>query len=438
MNLFYKLETDRKIRENKVLKIYEGEPSASGIKLPSFPGKTFNAFKIPLEVLIFNHLNDRFASRRREYISINGKDLSADDIESQNEIMDFIWDSNFKRNQDTLSDILKNGQQKYGVITRDGRIIDGNRRVRILKEIYFSPDGTFKNIDKEKFKYFEAVILPYDIDENELQLLETKLQMGEDEKVDYNPTEKYLKIDKLKSMGLGYRDIAGMISSVKTEKKAIEMHQTYKLMCEYLKFIGEEEKFSLIDKMEDHFLHLSSILNYYESGTYDVSWNPDDNDILELKTIAFNYIRTGYEGKDFRFLMGGQRNQKGIFSNKQVWDKFKEKHNKYTDDLESKIKSKSQKKEFLSIEEKESFFKSKAKKVYEGHLKSGKEALENKSRSNEPKRLAEEALDKIDSIDEDFFISNFDKTTYKLLQDIDRRIKKILDRVIQDVYKKSE
>ena len=30
--------------------------------------------------------------------------------------------------------------------------------------------------------FFEAVILPDDIDDRQLQLLETKLQMGEDEK----------------------------------------------------------------------------------------------------------------------------------------------------------------------------------------------------------------------------------------------------------------
>lgn len=437
MDLVYKLETNRTIRENKILKIYEGEPVASGIKLPSFSGKTFNVYRIPLELLMFNHLNDRFASRRREYISETGKDLAADDLESQNVIMDFIWDSNIKRNQETLNDILKNKQQKFGVVTRDGRIIDGNRRVRILKQIYYSPEGTFKNIDKENFKHFEAVVLPYDIDDYELQLLETKLQMGEDEKVDYNATEKYLKIDKLNSIGLGYSDIAGLISSVKTEKQAIEMHRIYKLMCEYLKYIGEEERFSLIDKMEDHFINLSKILNYYDKGTYNVTWNPDDSDILELKTIAFNYIRSGYEGKDFRNLMGGQRDNKGVFSNNQVWEKFKDKHNRFIDDLESQIKSKEHKNEFSSIEEKESFFKSKAKKVFEGHLKSGKEALDNKSRSNEPKRLAEEALDKIDSIDDDFFIQNFDKSTYKLLQDLDKRVKQILDRVIQDVYKKS-
>ena len=438
MDFDFKLELDKSIRENKILKIQEGNPIASGAKLPINVGKTFDIYRVPLDLLLFNHLNDRFASRRREFISETGSDLKADDLESQKVIMDFIWESNPKRNEETLKDILKNKQQKYGVITRDGRIIDGNRRVRILKQIYNSKEGTYPNVDKENFKYFETIILPDDIDDKDIQLLETRLQMGEDEKVDYNAIEKYLKIDKLKTLGMEYEDIAGLISSVKSGKNAEEMHGIYKLMCEYLKYIGEEERFSLIDKMEDHFIKLYKTLSYYEKGTYNVSWNPDDNDILDLKTVAFNYIRVGYEGKDFRNIMGGQRDNKGVFSNRSVWQRFKERHDKFVDDLERKVKSKENKKEFNNAEERESFYKEKAKGPFSGYLKQAKEALDNKAASNEPKRLAEEALDKLDSIDIDFFINNFDKSAYKSLQEIEKKIETIKDRVLRDVFNKQK
>ena len=112
MNIDIIIEADKSVRENRILKIHEGEPIASGVKLPINTEKSFNVYKIPLELLMFNHLNDRFASRRREYISETGKDLTSDDVESQKVIMNFIWESNEKRNQDTLNDILKNKQQK--------------------------------------------------------------------------------------------------------------------------------------------------------------------------------------------------------------------------------------------------------------------------------------------------------------------------------------
>src|SRR5690606_5940343 len=127
-------------------------------------------------------------------------------------------------NEETLNNILKNKQQKFGVITNDGRVIDGNRRVAILKKIYYSEEGTYKNINRDNFKYFEAVILSDDIDDEEIQILETKLQMGEDEKVDYNPIEKYIKIDKLYRLNKDYKEIASLINSIKNEKEAEEMH----------------------------------------------------------------------------------------------------------------------------------------------------------------------------------------------------------------------
>ena len=43
--------------------------------------------------------------------------------------------------------------------------------------------------------YFKAVVLDVTLEENPLEIekLETSFQMGEDEKLGYNPTEKYLK-----------------------------------------------------------------------------------------------------------------------------------------------------------------------------------------------------------------------------------------------------
>lgn len=429
---------NRQLRQNKIIEIVERQkPIALVEKIGGLKGKDFKVYEIPLECLVFNHLNDRFASRRREYISENKKDLSADNVESQNVISDFIWKSNIRRNKETLEDILVNKQQEYGVITQDGRIIDGNRRARILQEIYYSDEGTYKNISKDDFKYFKAIILDGNIDDKEIQLLETTLQMGVDEKVDYNAIEKYLKVNKLKNeVGLSYKEIAARIKSIKNEKEAANMDYIYNLMCEYLVYIDAPEKFSLVEKMEDHFIKLASTLNYYEVGKYDVGWNPDDNDIEELKAIAFNYIRAGYEGKHFRNLMGGQRDQSGVFSNADVWEKFKNKHNGLIDDVEKQIRSKTTKNEFKSIEERESFYVKKVKETIKGHLDGGIEALNNKKNSNRPRQLSEEALAKLDSIDMNFFVTNYDDTTYRIFNELSTKINEMKERVIRDVFNK--
>lgn len=427
-----------KSRENKIIEISQTkQPVQSGIRLPIRPQKTFNVFQIPLHLLIYNYLNDRFASSRVEYESTNpGKTLS-DDEESQNIIEGFIWDSNPERNRTTLKDILKNKQQRYGVVTKDGRVIDGNRRLRILREIFYSSEGTFPNINKANFQFFEAIILPEDIDDKEIQLLETQLQMGEDEKLEYGAIEKYLKVNKLRdNLGLDYKEIAAQIQQIKNDKDAIRIHETYKLMEEYLILIDAPNKFSLIKKSEDLFLQLRSILSNYKKGSYIVEWNPEDIDITKLKMVCFDYIRANYEGKDFRNLMGGPKDKRGIFSHKDIWDKFLEKHQLRLSEIEKEIRLKSQTNDFKDVQKRESYYKEKAYKSFEQNLGNAKEAIKNKFKSKESSRLFEEALSKIDSVDVGYFIKNFDKNAYNILNEILQKANEIKERVTKDVFKK--
>lgn len=431
---------DTNLRENKILEISQiKEPVQSGIRLPIRPQKPFNVYQIPLDLLIYNYLNDRFASSRVEFETTNpGKNLS-DDEESQKTIAGFIWDSNPERNRITLKDILKNKQQKYGVITKDGRVIDGNRRLRILREIFHSPEGTFPNINKANFQFFEAIILPEDIDDKEIQLLETQLQMGEDEKLEYGAIEKYLKVNKLKQeLGLNYKDIASQIQQIKNEQDAIKIHETYKLMEEYLVSIDAPNKFSLIKKSEDLFLQLRNILNNYAKGSYIVNWNPEETDITQLKIVCFDYIRANYEGKDFRNIMGGPKDRKGVFSNKDIWDKFLDKHQSKVNEIEKEVKFNNHSNKFKDIQQRESYFKEKTYPFFEQNLGNAKEALKNRFKSKESTRLFEEALSKIDSVDVDYLIDNFDKNAYEVLNEILQEAIQIKERILKDVFKKNK
>lgn len=55
--------------------------------------------------------------------------------------------------------------------------------------------------EKDRCKFFKAVILPESATKKDILQLETSFQMGEDEKVDYNPIEKYLKCKDLEDAG---------------------------------------------------------------------------------------------------------------------------------------------------------------------------------------------------------------------------------------------
>lgn len=430
---------DSKIRANKIMEITEnGIPTQAGVKLPIKFEKPLNVYKIPLNLTVYNHLNDRFASKRREYFKNTGKELNIDTEESLELIGSFIWDSNDVRNLATLNDILKNKQQRFGIITSDGRIIDGNRRARILREIYYSNVSQYPHNNKDDFAYFEAVVLPYEIDDVEIQRLETLIQMGEDEKVDYDAIEKYLKVDKLFNLGYKYDYISTIIKSLKdSEKEALNTHNVYKLMCLYLDYIDASDNFSLISKSEDLFLKLQAVLKSYPDN-YITDWNPDEEDINQLKIVAFNHIRANYEGKDFRNLIGGPRDMSGIFAHKEIWQKFLKKHTPLIENVEKELNALEKKGNLKDLKQREEFFIKKTKPTLENNMTLGKEALNNKKRSGEITDLITEALDKLNAVNMNKFVTDFKQEAYKALENLIYKAEQMKEIIIKDVYKKAK
>lgn len=152
-------------------------------------------YLIPVEHLIFNQYNGRIGTFVKQYEKLHGP-INASLPEGEKIIIDFLWDSKESRNKETLIDLEKKGQIEYGIVTKDGVIVDGNRRCMLLKKI------AEKNHTSPT--YFKAVILDETIESNpkEIRKLETTFQMGVDAKVDYNPIEKYLKCRELTNDGL--------------------------------------------------------------------------------------------------------------------------------------------------------------------------------------------------------------------------------------------
>ena len=111
-------------------------PIKTGITLPIRKGDTFKVWRIPLALLIPNVFNDRITWKIREYEAENDRALdmeSDDDIEL---LYSMIMQEHPADNEKTKADLAKNGQQVDGVITNDGRIVDGNRRATLLRALF--------------------------------------------------------------------------------------------------------------------------------------------------------------------------------------------------------------------------------------------------------------------------------------------------------------
>ena len=300
-------------------------PIKTGITLPIRKGDTFKVWRIPLSLLIPNVFNDRITWKIREYEAENDRELnmeSDDDIEL---LYSMIMQEHPADNEKTKADLAKNGQQVDGVITNDGRIVDGNRRATLLRAL-FNGEADKYGQNVEDFRYFNAIILPEDVDAKEIMALETMLQIGVDKKVDYNRICLYIKVDNLIKAGYTYAQIKQYMG-LKSENDVENMANIFKLMEEYLVAIGKPNRFTLLDGLEDQFINTRTVFKKLDNGTYDANWEYTPSDVASFKMVCYDYMRSKFEGKKYRDVLVGKPNKtNGVFIEKSVWDEFLEHH----------------------------------------------------------------------------------------------------------------
>lgn len=340
-------------------------------------------YKIKLEYLVYNKYNGRILTRTKS-LEAQGKEIDVETTEGKELIEKLLWESKKERNKITLDDLNKFGQKRIGIVTKDGIIIDGNRRAMLLNRA-------------GRYDYFKAIVLPVTLEQDpiEIEKLETSYQMGEDEKLSYNPIEKYLKSQNLKSKGVAITDIASwMNESISEVEKYI---RTMEIMDEYLEAYKYDKMYTQLDGREDLFLSLDKWTNnlYGESSARGFD-GYTDSDVDDLKYIAFDYIRANYEGKEFRILAEGNK-ENHFFGNKEIWKDFSSKH---LEKLEP-IKLDEEPINFdvlnleLNLKERDGKFRDETIDLLKYNLKDHQEKLGNQQYANQPEKLISKAIDAV-------------------------------------------
>lgn len=374
--------------------------------------RTEMVYRIPLDYLVYNKYNGRIGSDVLSYEKQNGA-LNAELNDDKAIIEKFLYDSKIDRNKTTMDSLLKNGQQRYGIVTSDGTIVDGNRRAMLLNRLFHKREELGHSYEEvEKCKYFLAIILPDDAEEKDIQQLETIYQMGEDDKLDYNPIEKYLKCKELKRLGFSEEDIAGFMSEKPSQVK--EWLNILDLMEDYLKEYDYEGIYTRLEKTEGPFVDLENYLDSYKkrgANVRNVDWTYTDSDISDLKLVCFDYIRARYEGKEFRDIA---KTGKGgsIFCYKGLWDSFLQQHQKNTPTDAQTVEElrKDYPTENLStlLRKRDKDWTDNAIGQLTGNLKRFSQKLGDKRASNKPGELLERALSALQAVDceQDSFVND--------------------------------
>lgn len=308
--------------------------SISSVKVPGHG--SLPVYKIPLQYLSYNPYNTRFLSQSKTWQKRLGRRLSNEKPEDVEKIEEFLWSYKKDKNESTINSLIKEGQLQPGIVTVDGLILAGNRRFRLLNEIDRHPDKyNTHNANLDGLKYFEAAILDTVLTEKQIVRYESFYQYGAEDKVDYDPIQKYIAAKEQKDYGFGLSEIADNFAALTNgdEKIVQRWLDVYDLMAEYLEYIGEPEIYTSLAGTEESFLNLLDTKKSLERGrTRNESWDYDLMDIADLQLRYFDYIRAGKSTHDFRIF-------KKIFLNKSRWEEFNTNVQKVAEEAMSEIPS---------------------------------------------------------------------------------------------------
>lgn len=309
-------------RKQHLKTIQSKEPFATGHQLLYRGVLTpFKVYEIPLDILIYNQYNGRIGSVVKSFEK-QSHTLNPEDVNDIALIEDFLWKSKESSNSKTLESLKSTGQIKFGIVTSDGVIIDGNRRASLMNRILHDSNSSVE--EKNRCRYFKAVILPDSAQKRDILQLETSFQMGEDEKVDYNPIEKYLKAKDLEDSNFTRDEIASFMG---ISKKEVDSYlEILDLMDQYLAFYEYDGLYTMAEGHEDSFQKLNIALKQYKSGVPNM-WDITSEDINNLMGVAFDYIRFELNQTDIRDLFRKpSQSASSIFASKSRWEKFFNKH----------------------------------------------------------------------------------------------------------------
>ena len=245
-----------------------------------------NVYSIPLEFLYFNIKNGRFKAEYLEEVRRRGgKELDPTDEKDSKRIQTLLLNLDPNSTSQTEEDIKQRGQWQPGIMTDDGFVIDGNRRLSILQKL--------SSIDK-KFNMMKVARLPNSVNKNDLWKLEAGIQLGKDEIVRYGPINELLKLREGIEAGLGPLEIAQTLYGYEDVKEIEKKLDRLKLIENYLEFNGTPQKYSEAKNKVEHFINLQNIMTYLDSYTDDAELKRD------VKRAIFGLIQDGRSHLEIR------------------------------------------------------------------------------------------------------------------------------------------
>ena len=243
-------------------------------------------YRLPLNLTFYNIRNGRFAAEYADLVRKENRELDPTDPGDSKKIQDLLISLDPKQSRILEKDIQQNGQKDPGIITHDGFVINGNRRRSILEGLV--------SVGQSRFDFIEVARLPPDVSSKDLWKIEAGIQLSRNVQLDYGPINELLKFKEGIDAGISPIEIAESLYGGFKEKDIEDKLVEFKLISEYLRFIGEQGVFNKAKRIHEHFIDLRKILAEFDKT------EPMPDDLVNAKYIGFQLIHDGVPAREFR------------------------------------------------------------------------------------------------------------------------------------------
>ena len=247
--------------------------------------------------------NGRFAAEKLELESQLSRSIDADLEDDVVEIRKMLREAEPEATEKLRKDLLEKGQLQPGVITADGYLKNGNRRMSIIELLHEQqPSG--------KWEFIEVILLPDSISEEDLWRIEAGLQLSQESKLDYGPVNELLKLREGIEAGINPSTMAAAMYGW-TNERVIEALERLELIDQYLEYDGKSKRYKHIENIHEYFINLQKLIKTWRKNGID---EIDLNDWIQT---VFLYIRNATK-PDVRTSHMDIRNMQDIFDNEKA------------------------------------------------------------------------------------------------------------------------
>lgn len=224
--------------------------------------ETLPVIQLPLELPIYRMKNFRTSVEQLDYIRQAGKKANffangEETVSAQTAQHKIL----LQMSKDDRGDIYGElehvaAQSEALLLTSHGVVVNGNRRLAAMRELYSQGSGLYKS-----FAYIDALILPESAGPKEIDLIESELQMRPETKLEYDWIPRRLKLRyELSDLKIDRALIKEVYRFKRESDINKELHQL-DLVDEYLEFIGARGQYKLAEQSEQIFKELQASID---------------------------------------------------------------------------------------------------------------------------------------------------------------------------------